>query len=305
MLIDGTGPLPGSVPIWVEEVKFLVKIEMEKETATPRFKGAKEVNRKEYRIPGTCCRRGGGLGRGEETEEMEEDDDVTFQVLNFEKPAQNQETGGRQRKKQVWAELELDRQSPIKRLGSENCLPIRLDRQSPPKAETGRDGYFRPKKHGFKGSGSENSSCARLGLSKERKTTRKEDSSSDDDEESKSSSVSSKERDVNEMEAEKGPASDEGERRGSDSSSIDDWLRRKGKDSIPSIQVVKCSIEGQQANKEANKGKKKGGERLTRSNDSTYHRQQEMAFNTDTGEGHQKEKGELPDSRETTTNNQK
>ncbi|KAJ8629588.1 hypothetical protein MRB53_022911 [Persea americana] len=144
---------------------------------------------------------------------------------------------GDREKKKVWAELELDRQSPIKRLGSENCLPARLDRQSPPKAETGRDGYFRPKKHGFKKSGSENSSCARLGPSKERKITRKEDSSSNDDGESKSSSVSSKESDVNEMEeAEKGSASDEGGRRGSDSSSIDDWLRRKGKDSIPLIQ---------------------------------------------------------------------
>lgn len=229
------------------------------------------------------------MRRGEETEEMEEG------ILKS--PLKIRKQVGDREKKKVWAELELDRQSPIKRLGSENCLPARLDRQSPPKAETGRDGYFRPKKHGFKGSGSENSSCARLGPSKERKITRKEDSSSNDDGESKSSSVSSKESDVNEMEeAEKGSASDEGGRRGSDSSSIDDWLRRKGKDSIPLIQVVKCSIEGQQAEKEANQGKKKVGERLTRSNDSTYRRQQEMAFNTDTGEGYQKE---------TTTHNQK
>lgn len=228
----------------------------------------------------------------EEEMEMEEDDDVTIQVLNFEKPAHNQEKGGSLSKKQVWAELELDRQSPLKRLGSENNISARLDRQSPLKAEMGRDGKVRPKKYGFKGSGSENCLYARLGLSRKRKITSKEGSSSDIDGESKTPSVSSKGSEVNETkEGEEGSVPDEGERSGSDSSSTDDWLRRKGKDSIPSIQVVKCSIEGQQAEMDANQGNKKAGRQLTRSNDSIYHHRPQMAINTDIGEVHQRKMG--------------
>lgn len=60
MLIDDTGPFPDSIPIWVEEVKFLVKIEMEKKTETTK---SKEVNRKEDGIPGTCSQCGGELGK--------------------------------------------------------------------------------------------------------------------------------------------------------------------------------------------------------------------------------------------------
>lgn len=52
-----------------------------------------------------CCWCGGWLERIEEM--GEEDDDVTSCDLNFEKPAQRKEMGGRKSKKRLWSRRSL------------------------------------------------------------------------------------------------------------------------------------------------------------------------------------------------------
>lgn len=43
VLLEDTIQLPSSMPIWVEEVKFSVQLEMEMEAKTPILKGTKEA----------------------------------------------------------------------------------------------------------------------------------------------------------------------------------------------------------------------------------------------------------------------
>lgn len=117
VLIDNIVPLPATMPLWVEEVKFTVQIEMEEDCSNQKEgKKGKSLGGK---IEKRGCRCGGRLGRMEETEE--EDDDVIPDVLKFEKPSQRKEAGGplnwEGRTNQGWAKNVLAKQCPSKMLG--------------------------------------------------------------------------------------------------------------------------------------------------------------------------------------------
>lgn len=187
-----------------------------------------------------CCGCGGWLERMEET--GEEDDDVSSRDLNFEKLAQRKEMGGRKSKKRQSAEKELAKQNPLRLLG--------------------RDRNIKSNEHEHREPGSGNLISSRLGISGEKYREKKGGEKSVGDGQLRDPSFSFEGDDRNETEED--ASSDEEARSGRGSSSTYKWLRRKRKDPTPSIEVVKCSIEGHQAETEVSQKQHAIGKGLAR-----------------------------------------
>lgn len=185
-----------------------------------------------------CCWCVGWLERMEET--GEEDDDVSSCDLNFEKPAQRKEMG--KSKKRQWAEKELAKQNPLRLLG--------------------RDRNIKTNEHERREPGSGNLISSRLGISGEKYREKKGGEKSVGDGQLRDPSISFEGDDGNETEEDS--SSDEEARSGRGSSSTYKWLRRKRKDPTPSIEVVKCSIEGHQAETEVSQKQHAIGKGLAR-----------------------------------------
>lgn len=110
----------------------------------------------------------------------------------------------------------------------------------------GRDLKIRPIECGFKEFGSGKNKYARLGVSGEKDKEENGEMQFDEGEGTLRETLSSSGREDG-KETEDDQSSDEEGRSETGSSSTVEWIRRKREDPTPSIQVVKCLIEGDQA----------------------------------------------------------
>lgn len=166
----------------------------------------------------------------------------------------------------------------------------------------GRVRNIKTNEHGRREPGSGNLISSRLGISGEKYREKKGGEKSEGDGELRDPSISFGGDDGNETEEDS--SSDEEARSGRGSSSTYEWLRRKRKDPTPLIQVVKCSIEGHQAETEVSK-KQHMGKGLVRGNCRENRQQAKEAPNADIDEYQQREEGDFSRSRGTKHPNNK